>query len=351
MCGDLLPKTQNISFFIFGSVLICALLVCAELQCLNWVFFFSLIVAGSAGQNVFCVGLSYFIFAVKYIFGLSSNSLTTLLNDCAIRFSMMVFYYKFFNDLILTLTDFVFQITIVTFFYKFDTDLSAGMKLVLGMTYDIDFGDICESSIFRDTLRLSNFWVDDSAGVSVSLVESAKDSSKFLRCNFASRYFIRALDSHMKQHDFERCITEIILDYLWMPDSWTMTNYGSHNFGLLNNILILAKSSYPFPHIKAGGVVYLPTPWQFYHGIVMSEHWVELTRLFIVDYIDFKAAVLHPLVRSDMMIKDSIARCGKDIEYNLRLLMEQGEKVTSSTTGHLYHWRGTEDIFMKLTCK
>jgi hypothetical protein len=78
VCGDLLPKTQNISFFIFGSVLICALLVCAELQCLNWVFFFSLIVAGSGGQNVFCVGLSYFIFAVKYIFGLSSNSLTVL---------------------------------------------------------------------------------------------------------------------------------------------------------------------------------------------------------------------------------------------------------------------------------
>ena len=73
MCGDFLPKTQNISFFIFGSVLICALLVCAELQCLNCFFFFSLIVAGSAGKNVFCVGLSYFTFAVKYIFGLSSN--------------------------------------------------------------------------------------------------------------------------------------------------------------------------------------------------------------------------------------------------------------------------------------
>ena len=190
------------------------------------------------------------------------------------------------------------------------------MKLAFAMTYAGEQvgGDLCESSVFRDKLRLSHFWGDDSVGMSVSIVGSIKGSSKFLRSNFASRFFIDDLDSHVKQHNLGRCITEIILDYIWMPDSWTMANYGSHNFGLLNNILILAKSSYPFPHINAGGIVYLPTPWQSYHGIVMSEHWVELTRLFIVDYIDFKAAVLHPLVRSDMMIKDSIANCGKDID-------------------------------------
>ena len=83
----------------------------------------------------------------------------------------------------------------------------------------------------------------------------------------------------------------------------------------------------------------------------MSEHWENLTRTFNVDYIDFNDAELHPLVKSDMKIKDLIAICGKDIEHNLELLTRQGEKVTSLITGDLNHWRGTCDIIMKLTCK
>lgn len=227
------------------------------------------------------------------------------------------------------------------------------MKLAFGMTYASEQvgGDLCESSVFRDTLRLSHYWGVDSAGVSVSIVDSVKDSPKFLRSNFASRFFINDLDFHAKQNNLERCITEIILDYIWMPDNWTLSNYGSHKFGLLKNILTLAGRNYPLSHIKAGGIVYLPTSWQFYHGIVMSEHWENLTRIFNVDYIDFNDAELHPLVRSDMMIKDSIAICGKDIEFNLELLTRQGEKVTSLITRDLNHWRGTCDIVMKLTCK
>ena len=227
------------------------------------------------------------------------------------------------------------------------------MKLAFGMTYASEqVGEgLCESSVFRDTLRLSHYWGDDSVGMSVSIVGSIKGSSKFLRSNFASRFFIDDLDSHVKQHNLGRCITEIILDYIWMPDTWSMSNYGSHNFGLLNNILTLAGRIYPLSHIKPGGIVYLPTPWQFYHGIVMSEHWENLTRTFNVDYIDFNDAELHPLVKSDMKIKDLIAICGKDIEYNLELLTRQGEKVTSLITGDLNHWRGTCDIIMKLTCK
>ena len=233
------------------------------------------------------------------------------------------------------------------------SELSAGMRLAFGMTYASEEvgGDIHESSVFRDTLRLSNLWGDDSVGVSVSVVESIQESSKFLRCNFASKYFIGDLNSHVKQHNLEICITEIILDYMWMPDNWTLTNYGSHKFGLLKNILILAERNYPCSHIKAGGIVYLPIPWQFYHGIVMSDHWKNLTRIFSIDYIDFKDAGLNPLVRSDMTIKDSIAMCGKDIEHNIELLTYKGEKVASFIAEDLYHWRGTHDIFMKLTCK
>ena len=83
----------------------------------------------------------------------------------------------------------------------------------------------------------------------------------------------------------------------------------------------------------------------------MSDHWKNLTRIFNIDYIDFKDAGLNPLVRSDMTIKDSIAMCGKDIEHNLELLTYKGEKVASFIAEDLYHWRGTHDIFMKLTCK
>ena len=236
------------------------------------------------------------------------------------------------------------------------------MRLAFGMVFDVEEvgNDLRESSCLRDTLRLYNLWVDGQypcspsnilSGLAVSLVESVKDSSKFLRANFASRFFIGDLNSHVKQHDLEICITEVILDYIWMPDNWSFESYGSHNFGLLNNILKLAQSEAPYAHIKAGGIVYLPTPWQFYHGIVTSDHWNEVTRIFNVEYIDSKDATFHPLVRSDMNIQDSIAKCGKDIHHNLELLVRQGEKVTSLITGDVYHWRGTSDIFMKLTCK
>ena len=235
---------------------------------------------------------------------------------------------------------------------NFYIELSAGMRLAFAMVYDVEEigGKLRESSCLRDTLRLFNFWGDGPVGLAVSIVESVKESSTFLRSNFASRFFIEDLDSHVEQHNLERCITEIILDYMWMPDNWTMTNYGSHNFGLLENILILAGRNYPLSHIKVGGIVYLPIPWQFYHGIVMSDHWENLTRIFNIEYIDFKDAELNPLVRSDMTIKESIAMCGKDVEYNLELLTNKGEKISSFISCDLYHWRGSHNIFMKLTC-
>ena len=55
-----------------------------------------------------------------------------------------------------------------------ETDLRGGMKLAFAMTYAGEQvgGELCESPVFRDTLRLFNFWGDDSVGVAVSLVES-----------------------------------------------------------------------------------------------------------------------------------------------------------------------------------
>ena len=227
------------------------------------------------------------------------------------------------------------------------------MRLAFGFAFAGEQvgADLCESSSIRDTRRLLNFWGDDSVGVAVSIVESVHDSSKFLRSNFASRFFIRDLDSHVKQHNLDICITEVILDYIWMPDNWSLKNYGSHKFGILENLLKLAQRDAPYTHIKSGGIVYLPTPWQFYHGLVTSAHWKNLTRTFNVDYIDYKDAELHPLARSDLKIKELIITCGKDIEHNLKLLTKKGEKVTSSITEDLNYWRGDHNIFMKLTCK
>jgi len=229
----------------------------------------------------------------------------------------------------------------------------AGLRIALGFVFDVEEvgGDLRESSSIRDTLRLYNLWGDGPNGFAVSLVESVQISSTYLRSNFASRFFIDDLDAHVKQHNLEICITEVILDYIWMPDNWSLKNYGSHQFGILKNLLNLAQREAPYAHIKPGGIVYLPTPWQFYHGLVTSAHWSELTRIFNVDYIDHKDSNLHPLVRSDIAIQDSIAKCGKDIHHNLELLVRQGEEITSLIKSDVYHWRGTSDIFMKLTCK
>ena len=139
--------------------------------------------------------------------------------------------------------------------------------------------------------------------------------------------------------------------YINMPDSWALANYGKNKFALIQNILELSKQTYPFIHIKAGGVVYLPLPWQFYHGIVMSTHWKLLRRLYKVNYITYKDAQLHPLVRSDLVIKDTIAICGKSVDRNLELLTMKGEKFESLITGDTKHWRGKDDVFMKLTRK
>jgi len=236
---------------------------------------------------------------------------------------------------------------------NFYTELNAGMRIAFGFVYDVEEvgEELRESSSSRDTLRLFNLWGDGPNGFAVSLVESVQISSTYLRSNFASRFFIDDLDAHVKQHNLEICITEVILDYIWMPDNWSLKNYGSHNFGILKNILNLAQRQAPYAHIKSGGIVYLPTPWQFYHGLVTSAHWKNLTRTFNVDYIDYKDAELHPLARSDLKIKELIITCGKDIEHNLKLLTKKGEKVTSSITEDLNYWRGDHNIFMKLTCK
>ena len=258
---------------------------------------------------------------------------------------------------------------LTTLIIIFDSEPSPGVRLALGMIYDLkefektglgmiyDLEELeetggrvnFETPHVRDTLRLTNFWGEDSVGVAVSIMESVRGSSCFLESDFASKWFIEDLDSHVKQYHLQGCIKEIILDYLWMPDNWAVTNYGKNKFGLLNNILILAKRSSPFSHIKAGGIVYLPTPWQFYHGIVMSDHWKELIRVFKVEFIDYSDVESNPLVRSDMMIKDQIALCGKSVDYNLELLTIQGENVKSMKTGDLEHWRGNYDVFMKLT--
>ena len=67
------------------------------------------------------------------------------------------------------------------------------MRLAFGFAFAGEQvgADLCESSSIRDTLRLFNFWGDDSVGVAVSIVESVHDSSKFLRSNFASRFLLR----------------------------------------------------------------------------------------------------------------------------------------------------------------
>ena len=241
---------------------------------------------------------------------------------------------------------------------QFSSGENEGISVILATTYDsstldnFDVEGTWESSIFRDSLRLYKFWGDDSSGISVSIVEATvTKSSRHLRSDFASRRFLRALDAHVSSYNLDPRIKEIILDYMWMPDSWALAKYGSRNFGLLNNLVKLAKRNYPLSHIKAGGVVYLPTPWQLYHGIVMSKYWKELKYLYCVEYIEYVDAQSNPLVRSDMIIKDAIALCGKSVVNNLVALTSKGEKIESLSTDDLQQWRGENDIFMKLTRK
>lgn len=235
------------------------------------------------------------------------------------------------------------------------TELGNGTLLVGNDIYFDPHADAqvdYETSLFRDTLRLYNFWGDESVGIAVSVMEaSVTDSPRFLRCDFTSRWFINELEAHVKEYNLAACITEIILDYMWMPDTWALTNYGKHKFGLLKNILELTKRTFPLTHIKAGGIVYLPIPWQLYHGIVMSQYWEELKELYCIEYIHYNDAQLNPLVRSDVVIKDMIESCGKSVDFNLKLMKNQGEKNESLITGDVDHWGGKDDIFMKLTRK
>ena len=129
----------------------------------------------------------------------------------------------------------------------------------------------------RDTVRLNELWGNESVGIAVSIVEAdVVTSPRFLRSDFTatrSGGFIEALQVHVNKYQLEPSIREIFLDYLWMPDSWAVTKYGKNEYGLLSNILELGKGISPSVHIKDGGVVILPIPWQFYHGIVTSVHW------------------------------------------------------------------------------
>ena len=222
------------------------------------------------------------------------------------------------------------------------------MSLALAMTYNPKA--LKEGSHFlRDTVRLYDYWGDESVGIAVSLVESVENTSRFLRCDFSSKTFINELEEHMRIYDLKcTCIGEIILDYIWMPDGWAIETYGRHNFGLLQNLVELARRQYPSIHIKEGGVIYLPTSWQLYHGIVMSEYWKELKELYRVDYIKHADAQSNPLVRSDMQIKHTIARLGKNVDHELVLLKSKGEKIYLLNTVDLEHWSGCDDIFMKL---
>ena len=190
-------------------------------------------------------------------------------------------------------------------------------------------------------------------GIAVSIVEAdVVTSPRFLRSDFTatrSGGFIEALQVHVNKYQLEPSIREIFLDYLWMPDSWAVKRYGKNEYGLLSNILELGKRISPSVHIKDGGVVILPIPWQFYHGIVTSKHWGQLKLWYFVDYIAYNDAQSSALVSSDMRIRDVIRRLGKDVEEGLKLLAEKGEPYDTLQTRQLEHWSGKDDIFMRLT--
>ena len=224
------------------------------------------------------------------------------------------------------------------------------ISLALAMTYDVNARGVSATS--RDTIRLNNHWGDESAGVSVSIVEKEVTiSPQFLRYDFTGRKFIENLEDHVKKFKLEPCIREIFLDYMWMPDVWAVTNYGKNYFHLLENIRKLAESKSPSIHIKEGGVVFLPTPWKLYHGFVTSTYWKDLIRFYRVDYIKYEEAQSNPLVSSDMKIKEVIARYGKDMDKSLGLLILEGEQNMSLETEDLEYWRGNDDIFVRLTRK
>jgi len=224
------------------------------------------------------------------------------------------------------------------------------ISLALALTYDVNARGV--SGISRDTIRLKNFWGDLSAGVAVSIVEKEVTMSpRYLRYDFTGRKFIENLEDHVKKFKLEPCIGEIFLDYMWMPDVWAVENYGKNYFYLLENIRKLAENKSPSIHIKEGGVVFLPTPWQLYHGFVTSAYWKELIRFYRVDYIKYEEAQIHPLVSSDMKIKEVIARYGKDMDKSLDMLILEGEQNLSLETKDLEYWRGNGDIFVRLTRK
>ena len=197
---------------------------------------------------------------------------------------------------------------------------------------------------------------NESVGIAVSIVEAdVVTSPRFLRSDFTattatrSGGFIKALQAHVNKYQLEPSIREVFLDYLWMPDSWAVKRYTKNEYGLLSNILELGKRISPSVHIKDGGVVILPIPWQFYHGIVTSKHWGQLKLWYFVDYIAYNDAQSSALVSSDMKIKELIRRLGKDVEKGLEILTEKGEPYDTLQTSELEHWSGKDDIFMKLT--
>jgi hypothetical protein len=234
------------------------------------------------------------------------------------------------------------------------------ISLALAFTFNANLEPgSCEDEgegFVRDTVRLNEMWGNESVGIAVSIVEAhVVTSPRFLRSDFTattgtrSGGFIEALQAHVTKYQLEPSIREVFLDYLWMPDSWAVTKYGKNEYGLLSNILELGMRISPSVHIKEGGVVILPIPWQFYHGIVTSEHWEQLNRLYFVDYIAYNDAQSSALVSSDMKIKELILLLGKDVEKGLKKLTEKGERCDTLQTSALPYWRGKDDIFMKLT--
>lgn len=234
----------------------------------------------------------------------------------------------------------------------------AGFSVALAFTYNANLEpgrcqDESKQGFRRDTKRLIELWGDESAGIAVSVVDAyVVTSPRFLRSDFSAKGFLKALEEHVSKFQLVPCIREIFLDYMWMPGRWADEKYGKNSYGLLGNIVELANRSSPSLHIKEGGVVFLPTPWQFYEGIVASEYWGDLKRVYRVEYIKYEDAESCPLVTSDMRIKEEIARLGKSVEASLDLLKKEGEQIQSlETVEDLAYWSGKDDIFMRLTRK
>ena len=105
--------------------------------------------------------------------------------------------------------------------------------------------------------------------------------------------------------------------------SWLVQGYLANDFGVLQNIIILAQQPESEMHLGEGAKVILPINYVMWNEITASRYWPRITELFNVSHLKLRnAASEHPLVKTDAAIEGLILKMGKSMQTSLQLLQD-----------------------------